>query len=205
MSYENKRIKEIKTLAETRFLSLYELKYKNKLGNLKSWTVASRKKLDELEDIHFNYKEGKTDAVVIFAIHKDSGKLVIIRQFRVPVNDYMYELPAGLIDEGEDIYTALERELKEETGLKLFKIDKSKKVLPVYASGGMTDEALAIIFCSCEGIPSTDYLEEDEDLEIILLSKDEALELLKKEIKIDAKAYMALHLFAAVGADIVKE
>ncbi|SHJ37029.1 ADP-ribose pyrophosphatase [Clostridium amylolyticum] len=199
MSFKEQRIQEINSLAETKFLSLYDIKYKNKIGKIKSWTVASRKNLEALKQQHFNGKKEKTDAVVIFAVHKESKKLVLIKQFRVPVNNFMYELPAGLIDGEEKIEEALRRELKEETGLTLLEIDSSKKLLPVYASGGMTDESMAIMFCVCEGVPSIDYLEEDEDLEIKLVSQEEAAELLKQDIKIDAKAYLALHLFAMVG------
>lgn len=203
MSFKEQRIQEINSLAETKFLSLYDIKYKNKVGKVKNWTVASRKNLESLKEQHFHGKKEKIDAVVIFAVHKESKKLVLIKQFRVPVNNYMYELPAGLIDGEEKIEEALRRELKEETGLTLLEIDRTKKLLPVYASGGMTDESMAIMFCTCEGISSTDYLEEDEDLEIKLVSQEEAAELLEQDIKIDAKAYLALQLFAMVGEKIV--
>ena len=42
------KIKEIKTLVETKFISLYDIKYLNKSNKEKSWTVASRKKKEEL-------------------------------------------------------------------------------------------------------------------------------------------------------------
>lgn len=198
------RIKDIKELATTKFLSLYEMKYINKVGNLKSWTVASRKSLSKLRDHHFNGENEGLDAVVICAVHEKEQKLVMIKQFRVPVNDYMYELPAGLIDEGEDLHTALQRELKEETGLSLEKIDSSRKITPVYASGGMTDESLAIVFCSCSGKTTTEFLEEDEDLEVVMLSQDEASKLLEEGVKMDAKAYLALEMFSSIGIKILK-
>ena len=198
------RIKDIQLLADTKFLSLYEMKYINKVGNVKSWTVASRKKLSKLKDYHFNGADEGLDAVVICAVHEEEEKLVMIKQFRVPVNDYMYELPAGLIDEGEDLYTALKRELKEETGLTLSKIDTSRKITPVYASGGMTDESLAIVFCSCSGETTCEFLEEDDDLEVVMLSQADASKLLKEEVKMDAKAYLALEMFSALGVKILK-
>ena len=113
------KITKIKSLAKTKFLSLYEAEYKNKLGKDKKWIIASRKDENVLNQQFFENKEEKVDAVVIVAFHKSSKKLIIIRQFRVPLNDYVYELVAGLVDEGEDNKSTLARELKEETGLTL--------------------------------------------------------------------------------------
>jgi ADP-ribose pyrophosphatase len=45
-------------------------------------------------------------------------KVILIRQFRLPVGKAIYELPAGTISEGEDPYTCAEREIVEETGYK---------------------------------------------------------------------------------------
>ena len=67
--------------------------------------------------------EDKIDAVVICALHKAQNKLVLINQYRVPINKYIYELPAGLVDNNEDIETSVRRELKEETGAVDFKIE----------------------------------------------------------------------------------
>lgn len=198
------KIKSIKALAKTKFLSLYDLEYINKKGNIRHWTVSSRKTEEALCGKIFEGKEEKIDAVVIVAFHKDLNKLVLVRQYRVPINDYIYELPAGLIDGDEDVFTAVRRELKEETGLKLVSIDDSKSMIPVYPSGGMSDESMALIYCLCEGEPSDEYLEEDEDIEVVLVSEEEGSKLLNSKVKFDAKAYMALQNFIISGKDIVK-
>ena len=98
------RIKEISTLVETKFISLYNIKYLNKKNKEKSWTVASRKKKEVLEGIYLEGKKDKVDAVIICAYHKDNKKLVIIKEFRVPINKYIYELPAGLIDSDDESF-----------------------------------------------------------------------------------------------------
>jgi ADP-ribose pyrophosphatase len=193
------KLKKISPLAETKFLSLYDAEYTNKMGDLKHWIITSRKNKETLNAQMFDGKEEKIDAVVIAAMHKSLKKLVLVKQFRVPVNGYIYELPAGLIDGNESISSALERELREETGLKLTSIDTSKKTLPIYVSAGMTDESIALAYCLCEGEPSLEFLEEDEDLEVVLVSQDEAKELLNKEVKFDVKAYMILQSFVVLG------
>ena len=112
-------VKDLKVLAKTNFLSLYNADYINKGGKEKTWTIATRKSKEALEEQFFQGKEDKMDAVVILAYHKEEKKLVAIKQFRVPLNNYVYELPAGLIDNNDDIISTVERELKEETGLTL--------------------------------------------------------------------------------------
>jgi ADP-ribose pyrophosphatase len=199
----NRRIKNITPLAETKFLSLYDAEYVNKKGNVKHWMVASRKNSKTLNAQLFEGKEEKIDAVVIAAVQRDLKKLVLVRQYRIPVNDYLYELPAGLIDGDEDVFAAIQRELYEETGLNLLEVDKTKKVLPLYVSAGMTDESIALVYCTCEGVPSTQNLEEDEDLEVILVSKEEAKNLLNKDVKIDVKTYLVLQAFAELGEKLV--
>ena len=120
-------IKSITTLADTKYLKLYNAEYTNKSGKSRNWSIASRKDLDTLNNTYFNGTEDRIDAVIIVATFVDNAtaedKLVVIKQFRVPLNDYVYEIPAGLIDDGEDFETTVRRELKEETGLDLLKID----------------------------------------------------------------------------------
>ena len=59
----------------------------------------------------------------------------------------------------------------------------------------MKDESVALVKCTCDGVVSTDNLEDDEDLEVILVSKEEAKKLIKSNVKIDVKSYLALQNF----------
>lgn len=189
------KIKKIKTLADTKYLKLYDAEYTNKNGDTRNWSIASRKDLEELEDKFFNEAEDKIDAVIIVPTHIEENKLVIIKQFRVPINDYVYELPAGLIDKGESFEHTVARELKEETGLDLIEIDYEKTKAKVYVSTGMTDESVALVYCTCSGKISKEYLEADEDIEVMLLSKEEARELIKSNKPIDIKALLSIQNF----------
>ena len=134
-------------------------------------------------------------------LHTKYKKLVIIKQFRVPVNDYLYELPAGLVDkEDKDIIQAVKRELKEETGLNLLDINENYTMEKAYLSPGMTDESIALVFCTCDGELNKDNLEDDEDIEAILISQDEAKDILKNSsTPLDIRVYLALQSFALMG------
>lgn len=192
---KNKGITKFTALKETKFLNLFDAEYKNKKGATKHWIIASRKNYETLREQYFQDGKESMDAVVIAATHKETGKLTLVKQFRVPLNDYIYELPAGLIDGNESIETAVARELKEETGLSLLEIDNEKTKKGVYLSPGMTDESAALVYCTCTGEISSKYLEDDEDIEAILISPSEAEELLREDVKMDVKAYMALQSF----------
>ena len=198
---KDNKIKDLKPLAQTKFLSIYDARYENKIGNEKHWMIASRKGYDILSDKYFNNKKDEIDAVVIAAFHKESKSLVLVKQFRVPLNDYVYELPAGLVDNNEKAELAVKRELKEETGLKVLEINKKLGNKQLYLSPGMTEESASLVYCTCEGELSTKYLEEDEDITPMLVNKEEAKKLINEDIKIDIKVFMTLQSFALFGED----
>ncbi|MDP4144989.1 MAG: NUDIX hydrolase [Bacillota bacterium] len=198
----NNKIKKLISLKETKFLNLYDAEYHNKKGNEKHWIIASRKNYPTLTQQFFEGKKGKVDAVVIVAYHVESKKLVFIKQFRVPLNDYVYELPAGLLDNDEKAETAVARELKEETGLSLIEINYKKSRDKVFLSPGMTDESVALVYCTCKGEISSDYLEDDENIEALLVSRSEAEELLKENANMDIKLYITLSNFVEFGEKV---
>ena len=193
------KITKVDVLAKTNFVSLYNIGYKNKVGNDKSWVVASRKSKEELENLYLENKKDEVDAVVLIAYHKTYEKLVIIKQFRVPINNYIYELPAGLVDNNESIEVCTKRELKEETGLDLVEINYEKSKMMMYPSPGMSNESIAFIYLTCDGEVSDKYLEEDEDIETVLVSRKRAREIINSNENIDAKTYLVLELFAQIG------
>lgn len=198
------KVENLETLAQTKFLSLYNANYTNKGGNKKTWTIATRKTKEALEEQFFSGKEDKVDAVVILAYHKEERKLVAIRQFRIPLNNYVYELPAGLIDNNDDIISTVKRELKEETGLDLEEVTEEKIGQKLYLSPGMTDESVSLVYCTCSGKVSDENLEEDEDIETVLLSREDAIKILNSGERCDIKFFMALQSFIQMGEEIFR-
>ena len=89
------------------------------------------------------------DAVSIIAT-TDCDEILLIKEFRYPLNAWCIAFPAGLIDGDEPLEDAVERELREETGYAVLRRPDGTprmRVLPQpsYSSNGMTEECLAIV------------------------------------------------------------
>jgi ADP-ribose pyrophosphatase len=79
-------------------------------------------------------------SAVIMPIDK-KGRILLVRQYRLPARQSMWELSAGRIDEGEKVLQAAKRELREETG---FKAKKWTKLCSFYVSPGFLEEKMTI-------------------------------------------------------------
>ncbi len=174
-----------------RWLNLFDVNYVARTGEEKSWQVVTRQK--EPKCLSGDYRQ--PDAVVIVPFHARENKMVILREYRVPLNDYEYGFPAGLLDQGETIEQATRRELMEETGLTVRRFIKISP--PIYSSAGMTDESVSMVYVDCEGAPSNKGNTASELIEILLVSPAEAQELIEDTtLKFDAKAWLVISRFA---------
>ena len=116
------QIGEIKKLSDTRFLNFYEFEAVHRDGTSAPYFVASRaKKIEQLKAVS---RENKPDGVVLFGVYGEKkDRVVLVRQYRYPLGDYVYEFPAGLVESGEDMAAAGIREMYEETGLTFTPVD----------------------------------------------------------------------------------
>lgn len=125
------------------------------------------------------------DGAVIFAVVQKDGKdhLLLVKQYRFPVDMKIYEIPAGLIDEGETAEEAAVRECFEETGLTLDIYRGGSDVFrrPYIQAQGICDECNTVVFGYASGNVSTAGLENREDLEIILADRAEVKRILTEE------------------------
>ena len=164
-----------------KWLKIVESEYLNKLKERSKWYYATR--------------DGQK-AVLIIGKYKE--QLVIIKQFRVPFKTYVYEFPAGLVDDGETIEETALREFKEETG---YFCEISNAPSPFLStSSGLTDEVLSMVFVDVkEGEFSPEH-GDSEDINLVLLPLDKhSITKFLKEIKqsggiIDSKLYLYLYL-----------
>lgn len=188
---------EIKTankLTDLKWLNMFEVAYKDKNGRNKSWQVATRARQPKC--VSGRYTD--PDAVVIVPFHTSENKIVITREYRVPLADYEVGFPAGLVDNGEGVEQAVRRELKEETGLNLTRVISISP--PVYSSAGMTDESVAMVYIECKGRPSTAGNSASESIEVDFVSPSQAVRLCgNPALKFDAKAWLVLYNYSKTG------
>jgi ADP-ribose pyrophosphatase len=182
-------------LADARWLRLFRVNYRLADGADRSWVVATRSERPRCISGRFE----TPDAVVIVAWHRESSRIVVTREYRVPLADYEYGFPAGLVEAGESVEAAARRELFEETGLQAARVLRTSPCL--YSSAGMTDESMVLVHVECEGEPSAAGNDASERIEVLLLSPEEAGRLCRNPaLKFDAKAWLVLSSFAATGA-----
>jgi ADP-ribose pyrophosphatase len=135
-------------------------------------------------------------SVVILAT--DAGKkkndpwVVMERQYRYAAGDFLWELPAGKLDPGEEALTGAKRELAEETG---YQAKKWKSMVNYFASPGFMGEKMYIFHA--EGLVAGEaHPEEDEAIDFRLVKLSEVLEWIDKGRILDGKTMVGVMLYA---------
>lgn len=134
-------------------------------------------------------------SVVILAVDSSKSKkdpwIVIERQFRHAANQYLWELPAGTMDPGEDPLAGAQRELEEETG---YRARKWRPLVRYFASPGFLAEAMNVYLA--EGlVPGEARPEEDEDIDFRLVKLSEIMKLIRKGGIHDGKTLSCILLY----------
>ncbi|MDL2269613.1 NUDIX hydrolase [Desulfosarcina sp. OttesenSCG-928-A07] len=120
----------------------------------------------------------------------DDGKVLLLKQYRYAAGGFIWEIPAGTLNPGEDPYTCAGRELIEETGYAAGNLEKLTEITP---TPGYSDERIHIYLAT--GLtPSHQHLDPDEILSVHPVPLDEALAMVADSRIQDAKTIVGLYL-----------
>ncbi len=124
----------------------------------------------------------------------EKNRVMLVRQYRLPANQYLWELPAGKSDEGETALQAARRELIEETGLRA---KNWKKMVTFLPSPGYVEEKMTIFLAT--GLTQGESQPmEDERIETRWFTKKEIKDLLASNKILDAKTMIAFLYWTAL-------
>lgn len=192
-----KKYTNIHKLSDNRFLNLFQLDALTDSGRPFSYFFVSRRKADAIKLLT---RDSAAEGVVIYPILKeDPEKIVMIRQYRYPLDDYLYELPAGLIDAGETPDIAAIREMKEETGLafEVYTGGDGAYRRPFFMGAGFTDESCNAVFGYASGAISRDDMEDTESIQVLIVDKAEVARILREEKVSIRAAYLLMNFLHA--------
>jgi len=131
-------------------------------------------------------------ASVVIVPVPEPGHVILILQFRYPVQRWMWELPAGTVDQGETPEAAARRECHEEIALVP---DTLVRLASYYPTPGYCDEEM--VFFRASGLSETDEaaaVDEDEDIEPKTFTMAEAREMVRRGEITDMKTVVGLGL-----------
>lgn len=158
-----------------KYITRYDVSYETVDHKTKVYEIISRnpnmKTREELAD-------HSADSVVLIMHSEDGEKILLNKEFRMACGDFVYNFPAGLIDPGEDFMESARRELFEETGLTLIRVDDVLN--ESFSAIGFSNEKNVCVVGVAAGefAPSTSTVEE---IEAGWFTKEEIRNLLQKE------------------------
>ena len=189
-------IQNIQQKTHNRFLNYYELEAVHRDGSISPYYMTSRAK--DASQLKAVTHQNRPDGVILYGVYgKEKDRVVLIRQYRYPLGDYVYEFPAGLVEEGEEMGAAGVREMYEETGLTFTPVDAGCYSRPFFTTVGMTDESCGMVFGYCSGTPTSIHEEASEEIQVILADRGEAKRILREENVAIMCAYMLMHFIAS--------
>ena len=165
----------IRKILEGRFITRYDVDYITSEGHPKTYEIISRNRdirtLDELQN--------RTPNAVVMILTDEKGERILVnREYRMAMAQWIYNFPAGLIDPGETPEESAKRELWEETGLRIVRIDD---ILDnSYSAVGFSNERNVCVF----GVADGEFRKSTSDAEEIVpgwYTKEEMRTLLRTE------------------------
>jgi ADP-ribose pyrophosphatase len=128
-------------------------------------------------------------AVAVIALTKE-GKIVMVEQYRKALEKSIVEIPAGKLEKGEEPKKTAERELEEETG---YGCKNMKHLISFYTSPGFADELVHLYIAEdIYKMENASGADEDEFVELLEISLEEAVQMIEEQRIYDAKTAYAV-------------
>ncbi len=191
---KDKYYRKVEKQTDNPYLNLYQIDAIDREGKGFSYYYASRR--DE-NHVRLKTMDEIPEGLVIYAVtEEEAPRLVVIREYRYPIGDYIYALPAGLIDAGESAGEAAAREMLEETGYDFAEYTGGEAGFrrPFYIAPGLCDEATSTVFGTAKVSRAGQQSETEERIEVILADKKMVKEILRKE-KVSMRGAYLMMLF----------
>ena len=165
----------IRKVHEGKFITRYDVDYVTAEGHPKTYEIISRNKdIQTLEQL----QNRQANAVVMILTDESGDRILVSREYRMAMAQWIYNFPAGLIDPGETPEESARRELWEETGLRLLRVDD---VLDnSYSAVGFANERNVCVF----GVAAGEFRKSTSDVEEIIpgwYTREEMRKLLRTE------------------------
>lgn len=186
------QLRSMEELLELPYIKLYSLQYENTAtGGHKQYDIVSRNKDLTAETVG---RQIPVSAVAMLPVDRENRRILLTREFRMPINDYVTAVPAGLVDPGEDVRAAAARELLEETG---YIADEIFILPPAFSCIGLTDETACAAIVTVKDRVGTE-LEDNEEITSEWYSYDEAYRIMTDpDVRTGARAQLLVMMWLA--------
>ena len=184
------QLKSMEEVLSMPFFKVYSAMYENREnGHIAQYDIVSRNRNLNMENLGRNLP---LSAVAILPVDPVNRRILLTREFRMPINDYLVSLPAGLVDPGEDVRAAAARELKEEAGCIA---DRIIVLPPAFSCIGLTDETASCVIATIKEQGETAQ-EENEEITSRWYSYEQALAIMTDpKVRTGARAQLLVLLW----------
>jgi ADP-ribose pyrophosphatase len=114
-------------------------------------------------------------------------RILLVKQYRHPVGEFTYEIPAGKLDKGEDPLLCVKRELAEETG---YRAKKIRKLIHFWPTAAFSDEVIHL-YVAEDLVPTDAHPDEDEYLELVTVTRKQLERMIQRGQIHDSKTLIA--------------
>ncbi len=194
------RIHSIEKQTDNPFLNMYHLTFTDRDGRDGNYYFCTRNSDDRIKvRTHSLDAEG----ICIYAVTEEAvPRLVMIKEYRFPVDEELYTLPAGLIDPGETAAQAAVREMKEECGFTFRETKRGAAFYrrPHFLVPGFSDEPGCTVFGTVTDLDNAAVNESTEWIRPMLCDKQEVRRILEEE-KMSVRAAFLCFMFLSAPDD----